>query len=90
MAWGAGSVDGFARDSAKFASLGVRALLSFNEPDVSIFNPLGVSYEFALTPAATMGKWRSEHVSKRRRRFASDRLQLDAIIHIPYRHSFSG
>jgi hypothetical protein len=35
MAWGGASADGFARDSAEFSSLGVRALLSFNEPDVS-------------------------------------------------------
>lgn len=35
MAWGTGSVDGFARDSAQFDALGVSHLLSFNEPDVS-------------------------------------------------------
>lgn len=36
MAWGSGSADGFARDSANFDALGVSHLLSFNEPDVSI------------------------------------------------------
>lgn len=34
MAWGSGSADGFARDSANFDALGVSHLLSFNEPDV--------------------------------------------------------
>jgi len=43
MAWSGASADGFARDSAKFASLGVRALLSFNEPDVSFRHPIIVS-----------------------------------------------
>ncbi|KAI5449363.1 hypothetical protein NCC49_004768 [Naganishia albida] len=33
MAWGSGSADGFARDSANFDALGVSHLLSFNEPD---------------------------------------------------------
>jgi hypothetical protein len=35
MAWGSGSADGFAADSANFDALGVSHLLSFNEPDVS-------------------------------------------------------
>ncbi|KAJ9092826.1 hypothetical protein QFC21_006702 [Naganishia friedmannii] len=36
MAWGSGSVDGFAADSANFDALGVSHLLSFNEPDQSL------------------------------------------------------
>ncbi|KAJ9114793.1 hypothetical protein QFC24_007103 [Naganishia onofrii] len=33
MAWGPGSIDAFAADSANFDALGVSHLLSFNEPD---------------------------------------------------------
>lgn len=35
MAWGTGSVDSFAANSANFRAWGVNSLLSFNEPDVS-------------------------------------------------------
>ncbi|KAJ9119004.1 hypothetical protein QFC22_003493 [Naganishia vaughanmartiniae] len=36
MAWGTGSVDGFAADSSNFDAIGVSHLLSFNEPDQSL------------------------------------------------------
>lgn len=38
MAWGPGSAAGFAADSTNFNAYGVTHLLSFNEPDVSLYS----------------------------------------------------
>jgi hypothetical protein len=36
MAWGTGSAEAFAANSANFRAWGVNSLMSFNEPDVSL------------------------------------------------------
>lgn len=45
MAWGPGSIDAFAADSANFDALGVSHLLSFNEPDVSCSPNSGLAHD---------------------------------------------